>query len=108
MGPLGIALIPLRKVIEQLDIAGQAHPDMGAFDQVVAQNPVFRESSRQNSAEGANIVDAFALVRAFAAEILIDIGDSLGVGIDPDGIGEKTAEGRDHSCWSGSGSPAVG
>ena len=47
MGPLGIALVPLRKVIEQLDIAGQPHPDMGPFDQVVAQDPVFREPSRQ-------------------------------------------------------------
>ena len=45
MGPAAVTLVSLREIIKELDIAGQPHPDMGPFDQVVAQHPVFGESA---------------------------------------------------------------
>ncbi len=94
MSASGVALIPLWKLIEKLDIAGQSHPDMRPFDQIMTQYALFGKSSREHAAEGAHIVDSLALVRSFTAEVLIDIRDSLGVRVDADRIGEKPTENR--------------
>ncbi len=101
MGPAGVALVALREIIEQFDIAGQPDPHMGTFDQIVAQHPPFRKSLRQQPAEGMNVVDSLALVGAFAAQVLVDIGDRLGIGVDTDGIGKQPAEDRDAGAGQG-------
>ena len=67
MGAFAVTLVALRKFIKEFNVAGQPHPDMGPFDQIMAQDPFFRKPSRQDPAEGTNIIDAFAMVRAFAA-----------------------------------------
>ena len=94
MRPFGVALVALRKLVIELDIAGQADAHVGAFDQVVAQHPLFREPARQHATEGAHVIDPLAVVRAFTAEVLMDIGDSLGVGVDSNRVGEQPTEGR--------------
>ena len=66
MGSSGIALISLREIVKEFNIACQSHPDMRPFDQVVTEYPPFRESSRKHTAEGAHIVDALALVGPFS------------------------------------------
>ncbi len=101
MGPAGVALIPLRELIKELNIAGQPHPHVSPFDQVVAQDPLFGESSRQHAAESTHVIDPLAMVRPFTAQVLIDIGDSLGVRVNADCIGEEPAECRDAGARQG-------
>ena len=62
MGSAAVTLVPLGKFIVKLDIAGQPHPDMRPFDQVMAQHPLFRKQFRQHTAEGTHIVDPLAMV----------------------------------------------
>ena len=57
----------------QLNIAGQAYPDVSAFDQIVTEQPGFGEAAGKHPAEGAHIVDAFALIRGLAGQILIGV-----------------------------------
>ena len=83
-----------RELIIDLNITGQAHSDVGAFNQVMAQQPLFRKPPRQHSTEGAHIIDTLAIVGTFTGEILIDIGNSLGVWVNSDGVCEESAERR--------------
>ncbi len=94
MGPAAVALISLGELVKELNVAGQPHPDVGPFEQVMAQHPLFREPSRQHATEGAHVIDPLAMVRPFTVQVLIDIGDSLGVRVDADRIGKEPAEGR--------------
>ena len=94
MGSTAVALVSLGKFIVKLDIARQAYPDMGTFDQIVTQHPLFRKTTGQYATEGAHVIDPLAMVRPFAAQILIHIGDRLGVRVDADSIAEEPAEYR--------------
>ncbi len=94
MLPLDKAQIILRELIIELDIAGQAHADVSAFDQIMAEEPRFGEPAGKHPAEGAHIIDAFAVVGALAGQVLIDIGNRIGIGIDADRVGKEPAERR--------------
>src|SRR6185369_9575494 len=107
MGPAAVTLVTLRKFIIEFNITGQAHPDMSPFDQVVAQYPLFREASRQHATESGYVVDSLAVIRSFTAQVLIDIGDRLGVGVDADRIGEEPAEGRGARARQGRADPRL-
>ena len=94
MLPAGVAQVTLRELVIELNIAGQAHPDVSAFNQVMAQQPLFRKPPGQHSTEGAHIIDPLAMVGAFTGEILIDVGNGLGVWINSDRVCEESAERR--------------
>jgi hypothetical protein len=53
-----------------------------AFQQVVAEDAVFREAAGQRLLEGCDVVDALADEGAFLERILIDIGHRPGVRVD--------------------------
>ena len=55
---------------------------MAAFDQVVAQDAVFRQFAVERLPEGVDVVDALADERPFAEQILVDIGHHARVRID--------------------------
>ena len=86
MLPFDKAQIILRELIIQLDIAGQAHADVSAFNQIMAEEPRFGEPAGKHPVEGAYIIDAFAMVGTLAGQILIDIGNCIGIGIDADRV----------------------
>jgi hypothetical protein len=92
MLPAGVAQVILRELIIEFDITGQAHSDVSAFNQVMAQQPLLRKPPGQHSTEGSHIVDAFAMVGTFTGEILIDIGNGLGIGVNSDRVGKEPAE----------------
>ena len=46
MLPAGVAQVILRELIIELNITGQAHPDVSAFNQVMAQQPLFGKPAR--------------------------------------------------------------
>ena len=81
MLPPGVCQVVPRKLVKKLDIAGQADAHVSAFDQVMTQEPLLGESSRENPAEGVHVIDALAVVGAFTGEILVDIGYRPRVGV---------------------------
>ncbi len=101
MSAAGVALVVLWKIIKEFNVVGQPHPHMGSLEQIMAQHPPLRESLRQQPAEGMDVVNSLALVGAFAAQVLVDIGNRLGIGIDTDGIGKQTAEDRSIGAFQG-------
>ena len=64
------------------------------LEEVVAQEGVLRHAAGQGRLEGVDVIDALAGVRAFAEEILVDVGDCGGIGIDPGRTGEDPLEER--------------
>ena len=94
MQPLDVTQIILREFVKKLDIAGQAHPNMSAFDQIMAQQQLLGKPSRKHAVEGANVIDAFAVIGPFAGQILVDVGNRAGIGVDADGIRKEPAERR--------------
>ena len=55
---------------------------MTAFEQVVAEYPVFGEAATERALERIDLIDAFADERTLAAQVLVDIGDSARIGVD--------------------------
>src|SRR4030067_2932622 len=94
MLPAGVAQVTLRELIIELNITGQPHSDVSAFNQVMDQQPLYRNPPRQHSTEGAHIIDTLAMVGAFTGQILIDIGNSLSVWVNSDRVCEESDERR--------------
>ncbi|MNV41428.1 hypothetical protein D3C71_1330630 [compost metagenome] len=67
---------------EQLDIAQQARAGIATLQQVMAQHPVVREAVLQCRFECVHVVDALADEGAFLEDVLINVGHSVGIGID--------------------------
>ena len=55
---------------------------IGAFDQIVAEQDVFREAVLQSLAERVHFVDAFAGVNALAEQVLIDVRNGPRIDIE--------------------------
>jgi hypothetical protein len=55
---------------------------VAAFDQVVAQDAVFGQAAGQRALERVDVVDALADERAFAEQVLVDIGNRARVRVD--------------------------
>ena len=59
----------------QLHIADDAGARIAAFEQVVAENAVFRKAHVHGAFERIHVIDALAHERTFAEQILIDVRD---------------------------------
>ena len=66
----------------QLHVAQQPGAGVAAFQQIVAEDPVVGKTPAQRPFEGINIVDALADERAFAEQVLVNIGNGARVRID--------------------------
>src|ERR1700744_4481408 len=84
----GGRLVVRRKVVKQLDVTGQRGTRENSFEEIVAQQRVLGDFRGERGFEGINVVNALSGVRAFAKEVLIDVGDSRRIGIDSAGAGE--------------------
>ncbi len=69
-------------IVDQFDVAHQGGAGVGAFDQVVAEQRVFREAPLQHGAQGIHFVDALAGEYALAEKILVDIGNGARINIE--------------------------
>ncbi len=74
---------------------------MSAFNQIMTEKPGLGEPAGKNATESAHIVNAFAVVRAFAGQILIGVGNRMGVGVYADRVREEPAERRAAGAWQG-------
>ena len=74
---LAVAGVVERHVFKQLDIGGQTHTDVRAFDQVVAQQGFGGKSMPKALIERRDIVDGFAVKNGFAEQVLLRVGYGL-------------------------------
>ena len=71
-----------RVIVDELDIGNEAGPRIGAFDQIVAEQGVFRKAALQHLAQRIHFIDTFAGKDAFAEKILIHVRDGVRVDIE--------------------------
>ncbi len=82
MATLDVGAVARRIFLEQLHVAEQAGARVATFDQVVAEDAVFRKAVVQAQLERVDRVDALADERAFAEHVLIDVRNHLRVRVD--------------------------
>ncbi len=85
---LGGDVVAGGKLLDHLDIGGEAGAGEDAFEQIVAEQRVLRHAAGERRLEGIDVVDALAGVGALAEQVLVDVGDRRRVGIDAAGAGE--------------------
>ena len=96
-----------RILLVHLHIAQQPRPRVAAFQKIVAENAVFRETPVQRQFEGINVIDPLADERPFMEQVLIDVGNGAGVGIDARLAPIHVAHTATGSCRVGSRPPAA-
>ena len=82
------------KLLDDLDIGGEAGAGEDALEQIVAEQRRVRHTAGERGLEGVDVVDALAGVGAFAEQVLIDVGDRRGIGIDAAHAGKDALEQR--------------
>ena len=91
---LAVTHVVERKVLEQLDIAGQRHARVRPFNQVVAEQRFRRKAIADRGPERLHVVNRLAVENRFSEQILLRVGNGLAVGIGSAGVGEHARESR--------------
>ena len=92
--PARADVIAGREFFDDLDIGGEAGAREYALEQVVAEKGRVRRAARQRRLERIDIIDALSRVGAFAEQILVDVGDRGGIGVDAAQAGEDALKQR--------------
>ncbi len=77
-----VRIVARRIFLIEHHIAQQPRPRITPFQEIVAEDPVLGETSFERSLEGINLVNALADERAFAKQVLVNIGNCTRIGID--------------------------
>ena len=83
-----------RVVVDDLDVADQSGARVRSFDEVVTEQRIAREAMLQHAAQGFDFVDAFAGKDAFALEVLVHVGGSASVDVEPGLAGVNVGQPR--------------
>jgi hypothetical protein len=81
-----------RIVLEEQDVADQPRARVRALEQIMAEDPVLGELAADRPLEGVDVVDALADEGALVEDVLVDVGDRAGVGVDAWLAGEEAGE----------------
>src|SRR5439155_26423189 len=92
--PPGIGGVEGREVVEQLDIGHQTAARVGALNEIVAEDVVFRKRLPDRRLGGIDVVNPLAGVRAAAEQILVDVGNGGRIRIEADRAREEAREQR--------------
>ena len=87
-------VVARRKFFDDFDIGDESGACECSFEQIVTEQRPLRYAIRQRRLERIDVVDALAGIRAFAEQILIDVGDGGVVRIDARHAGEDALEDR--------------
>ena len=79
---LHVGRVARRVILEQAHVADQAGTRVAAFQQVMAQDLVLRETVLQRVLEGIDVVDALADERTFAKQVLVHVRHRACIRID--------------------------
>nr|GFC86757.1 hypothetical protein [Tanacetum cinerariifolium] len=81
-------------LLVHLHIAQQTGARIATFDQIVAEDLVVRQATFQRAGKSIHLVDALADERALLEQVLIDVRDRSGIGIDTGIAAEQLGVGR--------------
>ena len=81
MQPAGIGAEMGRVIIDDDNVADQPGARVRSFDQIVAQKRIGGEAFSQDSLESFNFIDSLAREAALAKQVLVNVGDGLGVDV---------------------------
>jgi len=94
MLPSGGDVVARGKFLDHFDVGGEARVGEDALEEIVAEQRVVGDAAAERGLEDVDVVDSLAVVRAFAEQILIHVGDGESVGIDTGAAGEHALEDR--------------
>ncbi len=107
MPPADIGRVGRGIVLKQKYIAHQAGPGVASFKQIMAEDSVLREFTVNRLAEYVHIINSLADERALREDILINIGDGVGIGIDAGLAREKSCESRSAGAGNADADPRL-
>src|SRR5260370_20584842 len=90
MPPVNVSIITRRIPFVEFNVADQSRAGVDRLNQVVTENRILLEETFEGLLKCIHIVNAFADKSAFVEEVLVNVRDGAGVGIDP-GIAGKNA-----------------
>src|ERR1700733_3122231 len=85
-------------IFDDFDVTGQSSARIGTFDQIVAEQCVAREALIKNLMDRVDLVNSLPGKAAFAIQILVGIGDSSSVNVEPGLAGIDGSETRTNSA----------
>ena len=94
MFPSGEGFIRGRTIFHQFHVGEQASARIFAFNQIVAQDGVLRETVAHRLVERPHIVNPFAGIAGPPIQILIKVGHRSRVGIEPGMAAEDLRQAR--------------
>jgi hypothetical protein len=77
-----------REFLDDLNVGGEAGAREDSLEKIVAKEGIFGDAAGECCLEGIDVVDAFAGIGSLAEEVLVDVRDGRGIGIDTAGAGE--------------------
>src|SRR4029453_101627 len=86
--------VAIREDIEQLNVRRPPHAAMASFQQIMAQEVRYWKSFGQEPVKRVQFVNPFAVITAFADQILVNIRNGVRVRIDPARISKDALEPR--------------
>ena len=92
VAPVNVHLVAGRMFLVELHVADEGRTGMTRFQQIVAENCIFRKATLHGTLEGIHVVDSFSDEGAFLENILVHVGDLPGVWINASVAGEKPDE----------------
>ena len=91
---LGVRGVRCGEALEQHDVAGERHAPVDALEQIVADDRVLGRAAFDAAHEAIDVVDPFAAVDAGAEQVLVRLGDRVGVDVEADITREDPREPR--------------
>ena len=88
----GVGQVAFRMIFQQFHVAEESAPGMAALDQVMAENPVVGEPGTHGGVECLDVVDGLADELALSEQVLVNVGDLAGVGVQANVSREQAGE----------------
>jgi len=82
------------KFLDDLNVGGKAGAREYALQQIVAEHGIFRNLTRERGLQNVDVVDSLADKGPLFEQVLIDVGNREGIGVQPVGAGKNALEQR--------------
>ena len=77
-----------REFLDELNVRGEAGARKNSLEEIMAEQSIFGDTASESCLEGIDVVDALAGLGSLTEEVLIDVRDGRGIGIDTAGAGK--------------------
>src|SRR5882757_104736 len=79
---VNVGAVMRRIIVDEFDVGCQTSTCVRAFNQVVTEQCVTGKAFVEHFMKGGNFIDTFAGETSFAKQVLISIGNSVGVNVE--------------------------